>query len=139
MQLSQDFIYAAKTSNETNSLINQIKNLNFQQLLQKLPDDKSKKAFWINLYNGYTQVLLQVHPEKYNSRNAFFKSKQIEVAQQKFSLDEIEHGILRHSKIKYSLGYLNKLFPSKTEKQLGVKYIDYRLHFSLFDSFKFIE
>ncbi len=131
IQLSQDFIYAAKTRNETASLIEQLKNLDSQQLLQKLPDDNSKKAFWINLYNGYTQVLLQQHPEKYKSRNVFFKSKQIEVAHQQFSLDEIEHGILRHSKTKWSLGYINKLFPSKRERQLRVKKLDYRLHFTL--------
>lgn len=131
IQLSQDFIYAAKIQNETAALIEQLKNLDYQQLLTKLPDDNTKKAFWINLYNGYTQVLLQQHPEKYKNRGAFFKAKQIEVAQKEFSLDEIEHGILRHSKIKLSLGYLNKLFPSKREKQLRVKKLDYRLHFSL--------
>ena len=46
-------------------------------------------------------------------------------------MDDIEHGILRHSKIKWSLGHLNKLFPSKREKALRVDSLDYRLHFAL--------
>lgn len=131
IQLSQDFIYAAKTHNETASLISKIKNLDYQELLKMLPDDNTKKAFWINLYNGYTQVLLQKNSEKYKNRGEFFKAKQIEVANQQFSLDEIEHGILRHSKTKWSLGYVNKFFSSKREKQLRVNKLDYRLHFTL--------
>ncbi|MEO7044118.1 MAG: DUF547 domain-containing protein, partial [Ferruginibacter sp.] len=93
--------------------------------------DDEKKAFWINLYNGYTQVILKQDAGKYKDRGKFFKSKQIEIAGKKFSLDDIEHGILRHSKIKWSLGYLNKIFPGKTEKKLRVAELDYRIHFAL--------
>ncbi|MEO9099301.1 MAG: DUF547 domain-containing protein, partial [Ginsengibacter sp.] len=131
VNLSQQFIYAAKTGDSVSSLINQLKNISFDTLVNDLKTDNEKKAFWINLYNGYTQELLKQNPGKYKHRNKFFKSKQIEVAGKKFSLDEIEHGILRHSKIKWSLGYLNKLFPGKTEKELRVDTLDYRIHFAL--------
>ena len=47
------------------------------------------------------------------------------------SLDDIEHGILRRSKIKWSEGYLNKLFPSRFEKQNRLNKLDYRMHFAL--------
>ena len=47
------------------------------------------------------------------------------------SLDDIEHGILRHSKIKWSLGYFNKLFPGQFEKDNRVGKLDYRIHFAL--------
>ena len=47
------------------------------------------------------------------------------------SLDDIEHGILRRSKIKWSEGYFNKLFPSKFEKENRVNKVDYRIHFAL--------
>ena len=53
------------------------------------------------------------------------------VAGKIFSLDKIEHGILRRSKIKWSLGYFSKLFPNKTEKDLRVDKLDYRIHFAL--------
>ncbi len=131
VQLSQQFIYAAKTSEATDSPVLALKNLSYADLKNKLKSDDEKKAFWINLYNGYTQVILKFSPEKYKSRNTFFKSKQIEIAGKMFSLDDIEHGILRRSKIKWSLGYLNKLFPGKTEKDLRVDHLDYRIHFAL--------
>lgn len=129
--LSQQFIYAAKTGAATDSLLSSFKILSFNDLKNKLQSDDEKKAFWINLYNGYTQIILKEHPEKYKSRGKFFKGKQIDIAGKMFSLDDIEHGILRRSKIKWSLGYLNKIFPGKTEKALRVDHLDYRIHFAL--------
>ena len=46
-------------------------------------------------------------------------------------MDDIEHGILRRSKVKWSFGYFNKLFPSAFEKKHRVDTLDYRIHFSL--------
>ncbi|MEO6289576.1 MAG: DUF547 domain-containing protein [Ginsengibacter sp.] len=131
VKISQQFIYAAKTGENTDSLISALKNLSYDDLVNKLSTDDEKKAFWINLYNGFTQTILKKSPEKYKSRNQFFKSKEIEVAGKLFSLDDIEHGILRRSKIKWSLGHVNKFFPDKTEKDLRVKDVDYRIHFTL--------
>ena len=131
VQLSQDFMYAAKTGDETAYFISQLKNISLDDLKSTIKTDDDKKAFWINLYNAYTQVSLKKNPDQYSKRSQFFGSKQIEIAGSKFSLDDIENGILRRSKIKWSLGYLNKLFPGKTEKQLRVEKLDYRLHFAL--------
>lgn len=130
VQLSQDFIYAAKTDNAADVFLIQLRTLNYDDL-RALNTDDLKKTFWINLYNGFTQVLLKNSPEQYKDRNSFFKSKQIEVAGMRLSLDEIEHDFLRRSRIKWSLGHLGKLFPSKKEKELRVDTIDYRIHFAL--------
>jgi len=78
--LSQDFIYATKTGDATDSLQHAIATIPFTALTSQLKTDDEKKAFWINLYNGFTQLLLTKDPAKYKSRNSFFKSKQIEVA-----------------------------------------------------------
>ncbi|MGQ0738086.1 MAG: DUF547 domain-containing protein [Bacteroidota bacterium] len=131
VQLSQEFMYAAKTGDSTITFINQLNSLPYNDLLNQLQSDEEKKAFWINLYNGYTQALLRQDPDKYKNRGRFFNSKQINIAGKQFSLDDIEHGILRRSKIKWSFGHLNKLFPGKTEKQMRVNELDYRLHFAL--------
>ena len=48
-----------------------------------------------------------------------------------FSLDDVEHGILRRYRYKYSLGFITDLFPSKIIKKLAVSKIDYRIHFAL--------
>ncbi len=131
VKLSQDFIYAARTGDETGGFITQVQQLAMDELIGALKSDDEKKAFWINLYNAYTQVTLKNNPGKYKKRSKFFGTKQIEIAGNKFSLDDLEHGVLRRSKIKWSLGYLNKLFPGKTEKALRVNKLDYRIHFAL--------
>lgn len=129
--ISQDYIYAAKTGDALAAFSEKLKTLSYDEVVNSLANDNEKKAFWINLYNGFTQYSLKTHPEQYRSRSTFFKAKNIEVANKEHSLDDIEHGILRHSKIKWSLGYLNKFFPSKKEKKLRVKKLDYRIHFAL--------
>ena len=129
--LSQQFIYAAKTGDSTLLLEKALKNTDYNSLKNKLKSDEEKKAFWINIYNGYTQVLLKKNPGQYKNRNKFFKRRQIDIAGKSFSLDDIEHGILRRSKIKWSLGYFNKLFAGKTERELRVEKLDYRIHFTL--------
>lgn len=131
VRLSQDFIYAAKTGDPVAALKTSLAGISFQQLATSLKDDKDKKAFWINLYNGYTQAALKANPDLYRKRGAFFRKKDIVIAGQRFSLDDIEHDILRRSKIKWSLGHLSKLFPSKREKQLRVDKLDWRIHFAL--------
>lgn len=131
VQLSQDFMYAAKTGEQTDGFISSLKNLGMDELTESIKSDKKKKAFWINLYNAYTQVALKKDPDQYKNRGQFFGNKNIEIAGEKFSLDDIEHGILRRSKTKWSLGYFNKLFPNKMEKTLRVDKLDYRLHFAL--------
>ena len=131
VQLSQDFMYAAKTGEETSRFIIQLKNSSIDDIAAIIKTDDDKKAFWINLYNAYTQVALKQNPGQYERRGKFFGSRKIEIAGHLFSLDDIEHGILRRSKIKWSLGYLNKLFPGKVEKKFRVEKLDYRLHFAL--------
>lgn len=131
VKLSQEFMYAAKTNENVNTYIDQLKDLKYDALLNSLKTDDDKKAFWINLYNAYTNASLHKDPDQYKSRNKFFRSKNIIIAGKTFSLDKIEHGILRKSKIKWSLGYLNKFFPGKTEKDLRVNKLDYRIHFAL--------
>ena len=130
-QVSSEFIYAVKTGNEAGVLQAKLANMDFEALRTELKTDEDKKAFWINIYNGYTQLLLKKDPAKYKNRNTFFKMKQVAIAGKMFSLDEIEHDILRRSKIKWSLGYLNKIFPTRTARSLRVDHLDYRIHFAL--------
>lgn len=131
IQLSQDFLYAARTGDSTAQYISKLKSLDENKLANVLTTDVEKIAFWLNIYNGFTQVILSKDPDQYKTRGAFFSSKQIEIAGQLMSLDLIEHGILRRSKVKWAEGYLNKLFSSKFERKFRVKKLDYRIHFAL--------
>lgn len=129
--VSQSLLLAAKTKEPTDSLLTILQQIRGEDLQQQLLNDDQKKAFWINIYNAHTQIILSKNPDKYKKRSSFFGSKEIIIAGQHLSLDNIEHGILRHSKVKWSLGYFNKLFPSQFEKQNRVGKLDYRIHFSL--------
>ncbi|HEX8459996.1 MAG TPA: DUF547 domain-containing protein [Segetibacter sp.] len=131
INLSQNFLYAAKTGDSTSAYLDTLQNADEDNLAGQLNSDHKKLAFWLNLYNAYTQVILKKDPDQYKTRSSFFSSKQINIAGQKLSLDLIEHGILRRSKIKWSEGYLNKLFPSAFEKKFRVSKLDYRIHFAL--------
>jgi hypothetical protein len=68
---------------------------------------------------------------QYSNRRKFFSKRDIIIAGKKLSFDDIEHGILRHSKAKLSLGYFNKWFPGKFEHNFRVDTVDYRIHFAL--------
>ncbi|MGF7079113.1 DUF547 domain-containing protein [Mucilaginibacter sp. UYCu711] len=131
IKISQDFLYAAKTGDTTSGYIDTLSKANEGVLANELNTDHKRLAFWLNIYNGFTQVILKKDPDQYKTRNSFFSSRQIDIAGQQLSLDDIEHGILRHSKIKWSEGYLEKLFPSAFEKKFRVEKLDYRIHFAL--------
>lgn len=131
VRLSQQLMYAAKTDDSTAGWLEQLATLPFNELITQLDSEEEKTAYWINLYNGFTQVLLKQNPESYKNRGKFFSSKQNRVAGINVSLDDIEHGILRRSTVKWSLGHFKKLFPGKTERALRVARPDYRVHFAL--------
>jgi hypothetical protein len=100
----------------------------YQQLVDELSDDTQKKTFWINLYNAAYQILyvdLALRPDD------IFTQKALIIAGKPFSLDDIEHGVLRKYRHKYSLGYMPKWFPAKHIKELAVDDIDWRIHFAL--------
>lgn len=108
--------------------------------LSEIPEDKLKKhldtenkakAFWINAYNTFAQYLLKKDKNLYDDRNDFFSEELITIAGNKLSLDDIEHGIIRRSKNKYSMGYLGKFSVGEFEKKFRLEKTDYRIHFAL--------
>jgi hypothetical protein len=89
-------------------------------------------AFWTNLYNAGTQLLLARRPELYDSSLRFlrfFRAAAVTVAGRALSLDAIEHGILRGGRSKYGLGYLPRL-PWPFQRRYGIA-CDPRIHFAL--------
>lgn len=131
--VSQEFLYAIRSGDmvKAEQLNTQIKTLNPDSLAQELKNDERKKAFWINCYNAYVIYMLKKDSNLYEDRSAFFTKKRILIAGKELSLDDIEHGILRRSRNKLSLGYLGKLRVPKFEKKFRVKKVDYRIHFAL--------
>jgi hypothetical protein len=131
IQLSQDLLYAAKTGDSVAAFTTQLAKANELDLAGQLNTEPKKMAFWLNIYNAYTQFKLKENPDQYKKRSQFYKSKFIDIAGHSINLDKVEHGILRHSKVKWSLGYLNKWLPSVFEKRFRLKKVDWRIHFAL--------
>ena len=121
-------LYAVKTGKPTSEHIQTIAAFNADSLSLNLATDEAKKAFWLNLYNAWFQLLAVKYPD---AGKKIFSLKEIPVAGHMYSLDQIEHGILRRYRWKYSLGYLPNLFTKSAIRKMAVKTIDYRIHFAL--------
>ncbi|GMN09270.1 DUF547 domain-containing protein [Croceitalea sp. MTPC9] len=130
-KISEQFLEFARDGKDTNALQDQLANVTLEELSETLVTDEQKFAFWINIYNGYIQVILKEHPEYYNDRRAFFSKEQIKIAGETVAFSKIEHGIIRKSQWELGLGYFRTWFPDKFERKLRVKKRDYRIHFAL--------
>lgn len=134
--LSMLLVEHVKDGEPTEPLTNCLANLSLNQLEFQLNSEEKKKAFWMNIYNAYVQILLLDEPELFEDRNSwfgynFFSSPQIAIAGRLMSLDDIEHGIMRRSTNKLTLGYMRNWFIDDVEKRLMWDEIDPRIHFAL--------
>ena len=129
--ISLNMLQTAQQYGDPSALQKDLADYTEDELLAQLPDDAHKLAFWLNVYNSAVVLALQKDPALYKDRGAFFSMDQVSVAGHELSLDDIEHGMLRHSRIKLSYGYLGDPFPGKFERRFRVKDIDFRIHFAL--------
>ena len=113
--------------------LERFRDLDPQVLAAALDSQQKQLAFWINIYNGYTQYLLKTDPGLYLSdRSAFFKKAQIPIAGNTVSMDDIEHGVLRRGAVGFSMGFIRNLsFRKPIIRQFAVNKVDYRIHFAL--------
>jgi len=128
VKLSGELLYKVKIKGNTDAVEKALNGITYAQLLQGLSNDAAKKTFWVNQYNAWYQILATRFKL---SRPAIFTSAKIPIAGKLFSLDDIEHGILRKYRWKWSMGYLPQFMPLKTITELAVDTIDYRIHFAL--------
>lgn len=144
--VSQFVVAAQDYSAEMNQFFNEVQNnqmdkaANTVKKLAAIPEAKlithldsqdKAKAFWVNAYNTFAQYLLKQDGSRFDDRNEFFSDELITIAGERLSLDDIEHGIIRRSKNKYSMGYVNKIYVGDFEKKFRLEKTDYRIHFAL--------
>ncbi len=129
--LAQELLQAVRNNKSTKSIEKKLATADAVQLHNELNTDAKKMAFWVNIYNGFIQVVLKENPELYDDRNAFFKKEQVNIAGYKVSFDKIEHGLIRSSTWKLSKGYLPKVFPGEFERYFRLDNRDARIHFVL--------
>jgi hypothetical protein len=128
LELSGKLLHAVKTGTPTDSIEKNLAALKTGELLTGLNNDTARKVFWINIYNAWYQMLA-VREQK--TKLKIFTGRYIRIAGLSLSLDNIEHGILRRYRWKYSMGYLPQFWPRSIIKKLAVSSIDYRIHFAL--------
>jgi len=131
VELSRDLIEAARHDQPHEQLLQRLADLPREELADSLDTPAEKLAFWINVYNAHIQFFLKEHPEWYEDRGSFFKTDRIVVAGKELSFDDIEHGLIRNSTSKWSLGFLPKIFTGSFEKQFRLDEVDPRIHFAL--------
>ncbi|MEM7655047.1 MAG: DUF547 domain-containing protein [Bacteroidota bacterium] len=129
--LSIELIEQVKRKKPVEKLLQTLAELNPNTLAASLDTDAKRIAFWVNVYNAHIIIQLRRQPDLYQKRSAFFKQPRIWIAGMHISFDQIEHGFLRRSQMKYGLGYIGKPFPPQLEKQFRVDTVDPRLHFVL--------
>ncbi|WP_254073669.1 DUF547 domain-containing protein [Cellulophaga sp. HaHaR_3_176] len=130
-KLSEEFLIKIKNGENTEAIREQLASTTIEELEDGLQTDTQKLAFWLNIYNGYIQFILQENPDSYSDRGSFFKKEQIKIAGTTIAFEKIEHGIIRKSQWPLGLGMIRKWFPNKLERKLRVEERDYRVHFAL--------
>lgn len=131
VQTSIDLLTTTKLRKDSSESLTLLATTTPEDLASSLISDSQRMVFWINVYNSFILILLRKNPALYDNRKAFFTQPRFIIAGTKMSFDDIEHGILRRSKIKYSLGYVNKPLVSECEKMMRVQEVDWRLHMAL--------
>lgn len=126
--LSEQLLLTVKKQQDTTAFQEEMANISLPELKTALVNDDQKKAFWLNIYNAYYQIL---RIEKKMDKPDIYRKRSFTIAGEPFSLDDVEHGILRKFRYKYALGYLSNPFTSKLIKDLAVDELDYRIHFAL--------
>jgi hypothetical protein len=122
---------AVKQENPHNGWLDQLARLSPERLPSPLYQPNAATAFWLNIYNAFTALSLRENPAAFRKRGLFFRQRIYRVAGRRLSLDDIEHGLLRASRIKWSMGYLRKPFVARWEKTHRLYRIDFRIHFAL--------
>jgi hypothetical protein len=125
--LSQDILSKAKLGEDTSTLRRKLYYIRPRALEISLDNDDLKKTFWLNIYNAF-YIILKSDSEQENSK---FKQRKVKVSRTHFSLNDIEHGILRKHKFRFGFGYIDNPFYSILIKSISVQKIDYRIHFAL--------
>lgn len=100
--------------------------------LNTLTSREAKLAFWINIYNALVvHGILELNIRKsIKEVSSFFNVVCYNVGSHIFSLDDIEHGILRGNKKKHLLS--RRPFPDgDPRKRFIVEEVDPRIHFAL--------
>jgi len=131
IQMSQNFLKSLQNEEPTSQYIKTLSSLDIDDLAKTLTTKEEKLAYWMNLYNALVQHRLVGNLSLFDDRDAFFTEPFVDIGGAMMSFDDIEHGIIRNSRVKLGLGYFKRLFVPDWEKKLRIAERDGRIHFAL--------
>ncbi len=122
----------ARRREAVQGILDELAAVPLSALVTDLRDTAERRAFWIEIYNATALIAMAdgVDLRRPCARLRHFARRRLVVAGVPLSLNEIEHGMLRSSKLWWAMGHLNDPFPSKFERLLRVP-LDPRIHFAL--------
>ena len=130
--LAVDYLLATRVRDEAVPILEwRLAELDRGELCGALDDDASRIAFWVDIYNAAVVRMGVTGLSERGGRLRFFRQPAVTVAGQALSLDAMEHGILRRSRYKLSLGYATNPCPGAFERRYRVEGVDPRIHFAL--------
>lgn len=130
-RLAAELVSAIRHGEDPTPMEQEVAAIDEDRLARELVDPADGRAFWLNIYNGWVQLLFERESSLYEeSRRRFFAADRIAVAGRSLSLDDVEHRILRDGQWKYGLGYLPNPFRGSFARTFGVP-LDPRIHFAL--------
>jgi hypothetical protein len=130
--LAVDYLLATRVGGEWLPVLEwRLAELGADELTNALADDASRIAFWVDIYNAAVVRMGVSGLSEPGGRLFYFRRPAVTIAGRDLSLDAIEHGILRRSRYKLSLGYLTNPRPGAFERRHRVDVVDPRIHFAL--------
>lgn len=131
--LAIDYLLATRTVAPARAaeLQQELATIDPVQLRAALANDGARVAFWVDVYNAAVLRQPAYDFSSWRTRSRFFSRPAVTIAGRRLSLDAIEHGILRRSRLKLGLGYATNPAPSSFEREQRVRRVDPRIHFAL--------
>lgn len=133
MQIDQQFLREVRQGGDALGIQAELYSMPAEELRSSLRGSAERRAFWLNMYNAFALLALRRSAVNLSSRAVrirHYGTKRFCVAGHMLSLNDMEHGMLRHSKVWWSYGLLDNPMPSRFERLMRVP-LDPRIHFAL--------
>jgi hypothetical protein len=135
LETAESFLLAVRREADPTAFRERLSGVNEERLAEALSTRSARTAFWLDVYNAVAQQALRADPTLFEPRfgivRPVFRRPLVTVAGHDLSLDDVEHGLLRGSKLGWGLGYLPNPFPDAFERRFRVESVDPRIHFAL--------
>jgi hypothetical protein len=135
--LAKSWLEAVREGRNAEAFAAELAQMDLGELADELNRDAAKLAFWINVYNAAAQGLLSPPPPGAGRVRRLlhalqqYRHKGLIIAGRAMSLNDIEHGLLRRSRLWWSPNLGRKIWTSAFERRFRADRLDPRLHFAL--------